>query len=193
METTKNSKWILIVGYVFVLVLLCLVAFLLSEKPKLKTIPALPKAAFKPQPAASSANTLQTHQEADYSISYPSSVTVSKTNTEANYSPLIFHLPQGPQYFMSLEITSTTISSITSTNNYFKNNNFQESDLLLTSGETLKIFKGTFNNEGNTTQMITAVTEKHNQLYKLQLIYNASQRNQEVDNLFSEILKTLHF
>lgn len=159
---------------------------------------ALPTAKSTPRVSPISNSTIPAHAwqiytDGEFSISYPPDVTTTTSTFSGGGKALIFDLPQGPNYSMTLEVvpSSTETNNIETIYSIFRGL-YQETDINV-NGISGKQFQGSHLLGDKNIQEKAVIVENQGQIYKLHLLYYSNERNTQVDNLFSQILSTLYF
>jgi len=133
------------------------------------------------------------YKDTAFSLSYPKNVRVEQSSIAGGGKSIIFHLPQGPDYGMTLEIVpSTATNNASIIDNIFRDSGYKESDVVF-GGVAGKEFLGATRVDETAFQEKIAIAENHGTIYKLHLIYKLPERDKKADDEFSQILSTLHF
>jgi len=134
----------------------------------------------------------QVYTETDYSISYPPDVTITPSIISGGGKALVFHLPEGSNFNMHLEVIPNSITSLDAISGIFRSFKYQEENILINDKSARK-FSGALTAGNKTIQETVVVIENQNQIYKLQLTYSDDRKNIKADDLFSQILSSLVF
>ena len=136
--------------------------------------------------------TWQVYSETGYSISYPPDVTITPSIISGGGKALVFHLPEGSNFNMHLEVIPNSITSLDAISGIFRSFKYQEENILINDKSARK-FSGALTAGNKTIQETVVVIENQNQIYKLQLTYSDDRKNIKADDLFSQILSSLVF
>lgn len=175
-------NWKILLG--LAIVVLIIIGFTIwSSISSNKTVPS------KPTPIPTVLTSWQTYTDPDYQISYPSNL--SATVSPVSGGGKSFRLT-AVSYNIELQIVSAKQTSVEIITKIFNSFNYQQSEVLV-DGHPAKKFTGFLKLGSENFQETAVVLENQGQIYKWELKYSGSSRNNEADNTFDQILNSFHF
>ncbi len=179
-QSFNNLDWKILLGICFVLLVVIGLMIFLSNRPN------------NTQDQSPIALT-QVYQGANYTISHPSNITITPTSYGEAGNGLSFNLPQKTANFMDFEVTkSTPDNNMGILTKMYEVFDYSENNIHI--GNVVgKEFTGSTTLKNRIIQEKTAIFEYQGYNYKLGLSYFSNQRDQQLDQLFSQILSSLKF
>jgi len=190
-KTFFSLDWRILAAFCFIASILIAIFIFFSINPGSPTVKSTPS--VSPVNRQNITPTWQVYSETGYSISYPPDVIIEPAIISGGGNALVFHLPQGVDYSMQLEVLPvTSTNKVEISLEIFRILSYPEIDINI-SGKSGKEFSGSNVIGEFTVQEKVAILENQGEIYKLYLLYYANKRNTEVDNIFSQILSSLNF
>jgi hypothetical protein len=196
---TEKQKVLIGIGFSVLVLFLLLVSYLITTPVQTKSqvqnsqvpeVSAIPKQnSNTPQFPITSKTQTESYSNYDFQIKYPSTFSYQEQSLSGGGESLILkpNTPDGNATYIEIQVYSLSSASQSAVENVFSALGYSKSQIFVANLPATE-FKGSIAQDSSYVREIAVIFTNKNRVYKIQLAYVSKQDNQEIEQIFNNLV-----